>query len=392
MGAALPVNFSKRLDILFVAHRFPPFMGGIETHCFEVGRRMVADGHRVTVLTTDPSCALPAEEETAGMRVLRVAAHPRRSDVLFAPGIFDRVRRSTCDILHVQGFHTFVPPLAMAAAATGARKFVMTFHSGGHSSRLRNLVRGAQKFAFGPLIRRAAQLIAVSEFEADHFAQALRIARERIVVVPNGAEIPHQSGDVVRDPDRPLILSVGRLERYKGHHRAIAALPDVLRRKPGAQLRIVGAGPYEVALRAEMRRLGVEAHVTIAGVPAGARAEMGALLAEASVVVLLSDYEAHPVAALEAIAVGRPVLASDCSGFREMAAKGLVRAIDLNGTAEAVADEIVRLIDRPDRPQLAAPAAAFGDWNDCANALLSIYSRVLRGGSQPQLNAFAGAS
>ena len=43
-----------RLNILLVSHKFPPFMGGIETHTFEVGKRMAAGGHAVTVLTADP--------------------------------------------------------------------------------------------------------------------------------------------------------------------------------------------------------------------------------------------------------------------------------------------------------------------------------------------------
>jgi len=42
-----------------------------------------------------------------------------------------------------------------------------------------------------------------------------------------------------------LIVSGGRLERYKGHHRAIAALPELIRRVPDARLYVVGTGPYE---------------------------------------------------------------------------------------------------------------------------------------------------
>jgi len=62
------------MRILMVAARCYPFMGGIETHIQEVGPRLVARGHAVDVLTTDPSGDLPAETEVRGMRVRRVLA------------------------------------------------------------------------------------------------------------------------------------------------------------------------------------------------------------------------------------------------------------------------------------------------------------------------------
>jgi len=60
------------MRVLMVAARCYPFMGGIETHIQEVGPRLVARGHAVDVLTTDPSGKLPVEEEVRGMHVQRV--------------------------------------------------------------------------------------------------------------------------------------------------------------------------------------------------------------------------------------------------------------------------------------------------------------------------------
>ena len=312
---------TPRLKILLVAHRFPPFIGGIEIHTFEVGRRMAARGHSVTVLTGDPTGKLAKEDLVAGMRVLRVAVYPKSSDIFFAPGVYREVVRATWDIIHVQGFHTFVPPIAMLGAVRGSAAFVITFHSGGHSSPVRNFIRGAQRAILRPLIVRANKLIAVSEFEADHFARGLRIRRDRIIVVPNGAEIGTPPDIAPPDRSHPMILSVGRLERYKGHHRVIAAFSELLKKRPGAELRVLGEGPYKPQLLKLVRTLGLEGSVTIGGIPPEQRQQMGGVLSKASVIVLLSDYEAHPVAALEAISVGRPVIASNSTGFAEMAAR-----------------------------------------------------------------------
>ena len=364
-----------RLKILLVSHKFPPFIGGIEMHSFEVGRRMAAMGHSVTVLTGDPSDRLAREEMVSGMRILRVPTYPRSSDVFFAPGVYREVVRGTWDIIHVQGFHTFVPPIAMLGAIRKSAPFAITFHSGGHSSRVRNVIRGAQRAILRPLIVQADQLIAVSEFEADYFARGLRVARERIVVVPNGAEIETPFDVAPASQSNPLILTIGRLERYKGHQRVIAAFKELLKKRPGANLVVLGEGPYKAQLSALVQQLGLEGRVTIGGIPPENRRQMGRVLSRASAVVLLSDYEAHPVAALEAIALGRPVLASNSTGFAEMAAKGLLRGVDPTSSPQAIAEAIIEELERPPTSRR---RVAINNWNDCAGALLAVYRETLR--------------
>src|SRR5207302_5777956 len=121
------------------------------------------------------------------MRVLRVKAWPERRDYYFAPGIYSTLTNGAWDIVHIQGYHTFVAPLALIAAIRRGSPFVLTFHSGGHSSRLRHSIRHLQQMLLGPLIAHASQLIAVSEFEASLFSRRMRLPRERVVVIPNGA-------------------------------------------------------------------------------------------------------------------------------------------------------------------------------------------------------------
>ncbi|TIT54557.1 MAG: glycosyltransferase family 4 protein, partial [Mesorhizobium sp.] len=316
------------MRILMVAARCYPLIGGIETHIQEVGPRLVARSHAVDVLTTDPSGELPVEEEVRGMRVRRVRAWPRELDLYAAPGIYTAIRRGVWDLIHFQGYSSFVAPIGLLAAVRGDLPFILTFHSGGHSSRLRNAVRGTQHALLRPLVARAARLIGVSEFEADFFSVRMGVPRERFVVIPNGAAMPVASPGVKVDPH--LIVSGGRLERYKGHHRAIAALPELIRRVPDVRLHIVGTGPYEGELRRLVATLGLEKRVTIAGIPGSERQKMADLLASAALFVLFSEYEAHPVAVMEALSLRRPVLVSDTSGLRELAANGLCRAIPWN--------------------------------------------------------------
>jgi glycosyltransferase involved in cell wall biosynthesis len=359
------------MRILMVAARCYPFIGGIETHIQEVGPRLVARGHAIEVLTTDPSGKLPLEQEVRGMHVQRVAAWPRELDLYVSPGVYTAIRRGAWDLIHFQGYSTFVVPIGLLAAVRGDLPFILTFHSGGHSSRLRNAVRGTQHALLRPLVARAARLIGVSEFEANFFSARMGVPRERFVVIPNGAAMPAASPGVKVDPN--LIVSGGRLERYKGHHRAIAALPELIRRVPDARLHIVGTGPYERELRRLVATLGLEERVTIGAIPGSERQRMADLLASAGLFVLFSEYEAHPVALMEALSLRRPALVTDTSGLGELAAKGLCRAIARNADPRALAAAMAEEMEA----QREVPDLALPDWDACAQALSDVYRDVL---------------
>ncbi len=363
-----------RLRILMVAARAAPFVGGIETHIAETSERLVARGHQVVVATTDPTGKLPSQDMHRGVPIRRVPAWPRDRDYHWAPGLLRTVAEGDWDVIHIQGYHTFSAPLGMIAALRAKTPFVITFHSGGHSSAVRNSVRGLQHALLAPLVRRAARAIGVSQFEADHFSRRMGLRREDFVVVPNGAQMPTARPEAAPDPERPLILSVGRLERYKGHHRVAAGFAELTKRLPGARLRIVGDGPYRDELQRTCARLGIADRVEIGGLPVAERGAMATLMAQASLVALLSDYEAHPVAVMEALSTGARVLTTDATGFAELARDGLVRAVPLDADAVQIAaameDEIGALRERR--------ALDLPDWEACADRLQAVYRSVAR--------------
>ncbi|MCJ2076362.1 glycosyltransferase family 4 protein [Methylobacterium sp. E-016] len=372
-----PDGAERPLKILMVSARYLPFTGGTETHVHEVGTRLADAGHAVTVLTADPDSSLPAEERVGTMQVVRVRAYPKGRDWCLAPGLLrhvaGRVGRES-DVIHIQGYHTLAAPFAMLAASLHGTPFVLTFHSGGHSSAARVRARGLQQAILGPLASRAAQLIGVSEFEAAHFSTSMGIDRDRFVVVPNGASLPKADAGATPCPDRPLVVSLGRLERYKGHHRAIEAFVHLRRKHPGARLRILGEGPYKAKLIEMISQHGLSEVATVGAIAARDRGAMATFLSTASLVVLLSDYEAHPVAVMEALSLGRPVLTSDTSGFRELAERGLVRSLPLETPPEAVAAAMSKQMAHP-----ATAAVSLPNWDECAAKLLAIYRCVVAG-------------
>jgi glycosyltransferase involved in cell wall biosynthesis len=357
-----------------VTARFPPFIGGIETHVFEVSRRLSALRVDVTVVTTDPGQKLPQREEVAGVHVRRVAAWPSGGDLYVAPGLASWIQRSHFDLVHLQGYHTFVAPLTMAAAASRQIPYVVTLHSGGHSSGIRNAVRPVQTALLGPLLRHARRLIAVSEFEARLFQRRLRLSPERFALIPNGADL-RTAPPVGTARREGLIVSIGRLERYKGHHRAIAALPFIIRRIPDARLLIVGSGPYERDLRRAADEAGLADRVAIHAIPSERRSEMAAILAEAGLVTLLSEYESQGIGVMEALAMGAPVLVADSSALRDLGTRGLVSTVPLSASDSEIADKAIQTM----RAGPARFTPTLPTWDEAAESLHALYRELVVG-------------
>ena len=362
-----------RPRILLVSARFPPDVGGIETHVAEVAPRLAKMGLDVRVLTTDRSGALPAHDLADGVPVARVRAYPRSRDYYFAPDLSGAIRRTRPDLVHVQGYHTLVAPMAMATARAVGSPYVVSFHSGGHPSALRRRVRSLQRLALRPLLMGAARLIAVSRYEMELFRQDLRLGRHRFELVRNGSSLPEPR--YAEPSTGPVVVSVGRLERYKGHGRLVRAWPSVLATTPDAHLRIIGAGPGESELHAEIERLRLGDRVTVGSIPASDRQAMADAVGSARLFALLSDYEAHPVAVMEALAVGTPALVARTSGLTELVDDGLAAGVDADASDGEVAEAILReLRQPPEKRRLHLPT-----WDDCANTLASVYREVLGG-------------
>src|SRR6266545_5778232 len=177
--------------ILFVTPRYFPYVGGVPNHVYEVSRRLVRAGIDVTVLTANLGNQLPAEEIVEGIQIHRVPAWPADRDYYFAPQIYSVIKNGSWDVIHVQSYHTFFAPLAMLAAWRANIPYVVTFHGGGHSSRLRNALRGVQQMLLRPLLARADRLIAIASFEIPLFSKRLRLHQKRFALIPNGGDLPN---------------------------------------------------------------------------------------------------------------------------------------------------------------------------------------------------------
>jgi teichuronic acid biosynthesis glycosyltransferase TuaC len=176
-------------------------------------------------------------------------------------------------------------------------------------------------------LRRATRVIAV----ADNLYARVREAgvdESRVTVVPNGVDVARfapGSRDETRGrlgirPDARLIVSVGHLSTRKGFHRIVAAMPRLIGEFPDLMLAIVGGpgaeGDARPVIAAAARQAGVESRVTLVGAVKPDR--VAEWIAAADVFVLASSYEGCPNVVLEALACGRPVVATNVGHVASM--------------------------------------------------------------------------
>ena len=176
-----------------------------------------------------------------------------------------------------------------------------------------------RRAAIAWVLRRADRVIAVAEPLA-RFAVSLGVPAERVVVVENGVDAEMfrpGSRTEARQAlgitlDGPIIVSVGHLSARKGFQRVLRVMPKLLPIHASVRFVIVG-GPggepnNKPALDALVRALGLEEHVVFAGPQPPTR--VAEWLNAADVFVLASDYEGCPNVVLEALACGKPVVAT----------------------------------------------------------------------------------
>ncbi len=235
--------------------------------------------------------------------------------------------------------------------------------------------------------RLAHRVITVSEGSRRTFL-ARGYPPEQFICIHNGIEQPvapplGRAREVRQalgvGPGAPLLLTVARLTRQKGHDVLLAAAPKVLARHPEACFAWVGEGPERARLTAQAAALGVAERVRFLG----HRDDVPALLGAADLFVLPSRFEGHPLAALEALAMGLPVVGTRVCGLDEAVLPGETGLLVEPGQAEELAAAILDLLaDGALRRRMGQAGrrlvAARFDARAMARETMALYKQLLR--------------
>lgn len=200
----------------------------------------------------------------------------------------------------------------------------------------------------------ATWIVAVSRGAADDLARATGLPRSRVEVVYNPVITPAILASARHPLDHPwfapggppVILGVGRLTRQKDFFTLIRAFAK-LRRRRCARLIILGEGEDRPALEALVAEMGLHDDVSLPGF----RDNAPAYMARSALFVLSSAWEGLPTVLIEALAVGTPVVSTDCpSGPREILQGGRLGALVPIADAPALASAMERALDHTDPP------------------------------------------
>lgn len=366
------------LDILVVnwQDRENPQGGGAETHLHEVFGRLVAWGHRVTLLCSGFAGA-PPRVALDGIEVHRTGG--RYSFTLKARPYFRKhLRHRPFDVV-VEDLNK-VP---LFTPAWSDRPVVLLVH---HLFGTTAFHEAGVPLATGtwlmerpvPRAFRGVPVIAVSEStRADLIARGMDA--DRIRVVPNGIDLQTYAPDrnVVRFAE-PTALYLGRVKKYKRADlpvRAIALLRD--RGLPG-RLLLAGRGDALADLRALAAELKLgEDRVAFLGFVDDARKRE--LFRSTWVHVLTSPKEGWGIANMEAAACGTPTVASDAPGLRDSVVDGRTGYLVRHGDVEALAERMGRLFSDPAlRDRLGTQAREFArgfSWDASAHGVLEVLRR-----------------
>ncbi|NJN46594.1 MAG: glycosyltransferase, partial [Candidatus Competibacteraceae bacterium] len=168
------------------------------------------------------------------------------------------------------------------------------------------------------------------------------------------------------DQGPPIILGAGRLTRQKDFPTLLRAFAAVRRERP-ARLMILGAGKQQAALQAQATHLGIADTLTLPGFTDNPYAYM----AKAAVFALSSLWEGSPNVLTEALALGTPVVATDCpSGPREILQEGRFGPLVPVGDAAALSQAIVQMLDNPPDPDVLRAAVHEYDLDYSVNGYL----------------------
>lgn len=357
------------MNILFLSRDYPPnLIGGVGIYVYEASRILAKMRHKVFVITG--AVEHPLEYVDQGVRIFRVRSKKQR---IFDPlrdklnGFIERLEYSWAvskkiievvskykiDIIEssearAEGFwYYFIrnnPPLVVKLHTPEGLVYKLNRDPLTHD---RQLIEKLEEW----WICRANRLIGLSRPIVSLTQNYYRIKSNNLPIVSNPIDTDkfkpaHLAGD------KGYILYAGRLEYRKGVHVLIRSIPLVLKRFPQAKFIFIGSdcgmGQY---LQAKVNESGIQNAVEF--IEQVQRDSMVSYYQQCAFCVVPSLWENHPYVILEAMACGKPVIASDAGGIPEIIKDGINGLLVSPGSVADLADRIVRLLnDRDMRDRL----------------------------------------
>lgn len=354
------------MNVLLVLSYYDPHVSGLTIYVKRLAAALAQRGHRVTVLTSRYDPSLPAEEVIDGVRVVRAPVMMRISKGVIMPTFpllaWRLMRQHDVVSVHLPQFEASL--LGVLGRLT-RRPVVLTYHCDLLLPKgVFNRVVDRVIFASNYLAGRLAQAAVAYTLDFAQHSPFLSRFMDKVHVIPPPVIMPAPEPSAVEAfcaehdlADRPVVGMAARLATEKGVEVLIDAMPHLLAAYP--RLKVLFAGQYADVMGEEayyrrlmplIEQLGAE-HWEFLGILT--QEQMSAFFAACDMLVVpsLNSTESFGLVQVEAMLCGTPSIASNLPGVRQppiMTGMGEVAAI---GDSEALAEAIIRIIERPDEYQ-----------------------------------------
>jgi len=380
-----------------ISWEYPPrIVGGIARHCEGLAKALSSLRHEVHIFTLDFPGA-PDYEETQGIKVYRTRSevgHPNFLTwvLLFNHFIEKRLadvsRVVDFDVLHLHDWLT--APSTIAYKHLIKKPMVFTAHSTEHG---RSGLHIPDSFTIDGIewwaTYEANKIIVTSGSMKGEVCGHFHVPDKKVEVIPNAIDLSKYQGSVDRwavrsrygiQPHERLVLCVGRLVPQKGIEYLLHAVPILARRRPDAKFIIVGDGWYRDHLEWVANTTGQRWKITFTGFISDS--DLVALTKSADALVVPSVYEPFGIVALEGMAAGAPVVASQVGGLTEFIEHDRTGVFVYPRNPESIAWGIEHVLSNPDHAKWLAQNAAevvqktYG-WEAIAKRTSRVYEEVI---------------
>lgn len=326
--------------------------GGAERIIATLSRQLRANGHRVTIATIAGEGEVQDELEAEGFETLRAVARNEPGRLGTSSALARIAVEREVDIVHTHDTRSLIE-VGLCRMRSGRFRHVHTFHFGNYPH-----LPWKHLALEGLFARLPHRLVAVGNVQRDSIIRTLRLSPGRVETIWNGANARPAELDerfVGSESEPPLVGSVSAFFPQKGLPTLLDAASLVHNRGVRFRLLLVGDGPLRPALEAQALRLGIGGIVEFRGWMADATS----ILPTIDIFVQSSHWEAMSLVVLEAMAAGRPILATRVGENPVVLEHDRTAILVPPGDAEALASSLMRLIaDRPLRARLGAAARA----------------------------------
>ena len=350
------------MKILMLTWEYPPrIVGGIARVVHDLSKRLIKDGHEVTVVTYRDNADVPEYENDKGVNVYRVdnyMIHPNNFIDWIMQLNFNMLSKATEIINKEGGFDVIHAHDWLVTYAAKSLKnaydipIVATIHAteAGRNSGIHDETQRYINDTEWLLTYEATEVIVNSNYMKNEIQRLFGLPFDKINVIPNGINLSNFTG-IERDYDfrrqyamdnEKIILYVGRLVYEKGVQHLIAAMPKILSNYHDAKLIIAGRGGMMDELRAEASNLGLNDKIYFTGYLNSKQVQK--MYKCADVAVFPSTYEPFGIVALEAMLAGVPTVVSDVGGLDEIVTHGVDGMKSYVGNANSIADSVTALL------------------------------------------------